>query len=221
MNYKSMILYSVIVLCALSCSGQNESKPKVEDSKDSELKMIYSSQLYGWNDDGSLELKDSTETQGIFIQNSFPKGDRYVHPSGRDYGAAVFWARIVNHTDTPVEIHISFPADSFLIPPLPGAFFKLFLPPDIMTVERESMYNYGAEGLRAFLDSNLYKSTKLDTLLNPGDEHLFYISMVAQNSSGVLRNGLVLKEEGLFYNINIIPHYEDVYIPCGNIEIKN
>jgi hypothetical protein len=167
---------------------------------------------YTWID---TEVKYSDSTgKSIIIQNSLPKGDRYIDPSGKISAYGIFWTRVINETTTPLELTINFPADSFTIPTLPDSYLKLFLPPGTMTLDKESSYNFGVTDLKSFLDTGLNKPTMLQRTINPKEECIFYIG--ALPGAGC-RAGLVLKEQGLFYRINIIP---DLLIPCGQIVFK-
>ena len=167
---------------------------------------------YQWID---TEVKYSDSTgKGIIIQNSLPRGDRYIDPAGRISAYGIFWTRVINETTTPLELTINFPADSFAIPNFPDDYLKLFLPPDTMTLDKESQYNFGATGLESFLDTGLNKPTILQRVINPKEECLFYIGALPGAGS---RSSLVLKEQGLFYRINTIP---DLLIPCGKVVFK-
>lgn len=92
----------------------------------------------------------SATSNGITIQNSFPKGDRYTDPNGKAIGYAVFWTRVMNETASPLDLSINFPADTLAISGEPVSYVKVFLPPDKMTMDKESLYNYGATGLTSF-----------------------------------------------------------------------
>lgn len=104
--------------------------------------------------DTETRYTDSTGIN-IIIQNSIRRaggsldstGQRgYTDSAGKKFGYAIFWTRIINETATPIELAINFPADSFAIYPSPNSYLKLFLPPDTMTLAKESLYNYGATG---------------------------------------------------------------------------
>jgi hypothetical protein len=167
---------------------------------------------YQWID---TEVKYSDSTgKGIIIQNSLPRGDGYIDPTGKPSVYGIFWTRVINETTTPFELTINIPADSFAIPTSPGDYLKLFLPTDTMTFDKESLYNFGVKGLNSFLDGSLNKPTILQRTINPKEEYAFYI--LAIPGAGC-RSALVLKEQGLFYRINLIP---DLLIPCGQIVFK-
>ena len=122
--------------------------------------------------------------------------------------------RVINETTTPFELTINFPAHLFAIPAAPDLYLKLFLPPDTMTHEKESVYDFGATGLKSFLDTGLNKPTTFQRTINLNEECLFYIG--ALPGAGC-RAAFVLKGQDLFYRINIVP---DLLIPCGQIVIK-
>ena len=127
---------------------------------------------------------------------------------------------VINETETPLELTINFPADSFAIPPSPDSYLKLYLPPDTMTLEKQSFYNYGVTDLKSFLDTGLNKPTMLQRTINPKEECLFHIVALSFQSGGMVRAGLVLKEQDLFYRISIIPHFDSALFPCGQIVFK-
>ena len=75
-----------------------------------------------------------------------------------------------------------------------------------MTLDKESLYNYGVTGLKSFLDTSLNKPTMLQRTINPKEACLFYIAaLYNQGVDGVVRAALVLKEQDLFYRISIAP----------------
>lgn len=165
-----------------------------------------------------------TDSTGIVvtIQNSGPRGEPYAHPSGKTFGKAIFWTRVINETDTPLELIINFPADSFAIPPLPDSYLKLYVLPDTMTYEKLTFYNHGVSttDLKSFLDTGLNKPTMLQRTINPKEECFFHIVALSFQSGGMVRAGLVLKEQDLFYRISIIPHFDSALFPCGQIVFK-
>jgi len=188
--------------------------------------------------DYKLATTDSeTASQGVIIQNSFPKGDRHTDSRGKTFGIAIFWTRVINETATPLELTINFPADSLAILSSPDSYLKIFLPPDTMTLDKVWLYNYGVTGLRSFLDTGLNKPTMLQRTINPKEECLFYIGVLRyqvpnqapgtrraglhQASGGVIRTGLVLKEQDLFYRISITGELDSALFPCGQIVFKN
>jgi len=160
-----------------------------------------------------------TTESTIRIQNSFPKGgQRYRGPDGRDFVYAIFWTRVVNETPLPVELTLHFPADSFFVPSSPGTYFKILMPPDTMTPDKEPLYDYGMKDLRAFLDAGLNRPTGLKQTLRSKKERLFYVVvLVNQGVEGAIRTGLVLEKQDLFYTI-LRP--VSASIPCGEAVFK-
>jgi hypothetical protein len=162
--------------------------------------------------------------KGVIIQNSFPRagGDadekcRYTDSAGKKYRYAIFWTRVVNETDTLLELAINFPA----ILPSPYSHIKLFLPADTMTIEKESLYNYGITGLKSFLDTDFNNGT-LKRTIKPNEESLLYIVLLSPlyHVGGTLRTGLILEGQNLFYKISIAPNFDSALIPCGKIVFK-
>jgi hypothetical protein len=88
-----------------------------------------------------------------------------------------------------------------------------------MTLDMQSMYNYGYEiaDLRSFLDISFSKPTMLKRTINPKEECLFYVVMLIHvPDNGPIRAGLFSKEQDLFYKMSIDPFGSQV-IPCGQI----
>ena len=173
--------------------------------------------------DTEFKYSDSTG-KGVIIQNSVPRagGDadekcRYTDSTGKNYRYAIFWTRVINETATPLELTINFPA----ILPSPYSHIKLFLPADTMTIDKESLYNYGITGLKSFLDTDFNKAM-LKITINPKEESLFYIVLLSPlyHVGGTVRTGLVLKEQDLFYRISILPHFDSALFSCGQIVFK-
>ena len=161
-------------------------------------------------------------TKGIIIQNYGKKGNGFLDSTGKNgyndsagknFAYVIYWTRVINETATPLELKINFPADSLVIPNQPHAYVKLFLPQNNMTLDKEPLYDYGLTGLKSFLDTNFYKPTMLQRIINPKEECLFYVVMIADGYNGTSRAELVLKEQNLFYKINML----DSLIPCGHI----
>ena len=162
-----------------------------------------------------------TNTNGIVIQNSFPKGGPYTGSTKKNfnYSHLVFYTRVVNETETPLELTINFSADSIPIPHSPDTFVKLFLPSDTMTHDKQSLFSYGVTELESF-----DKPTRFQKTIGPNEECLFYVVAIfyqtratAQNQQrGGNRAELVLKGQDLFYRMP--PQIDS--LPCGQIISK-
>ena len=159
-----------------------------------------------------------TTSNGITIQNSFPKGGFYPGPTKKyfNYSYLVFFHRITNKTANPVEIEVNFSGDSTAIPNSTDTFMKLILPQDTMTLEKESLISYGVTELET-LDS----STNFHKLLNPEEDCLFYtVAIFYQTKAdewnqerGGNRAEFALKDQNLFYSIP--PQNNSLF--CGTI----
>jgi hypothetical protein len=172
-------------------------------------------------------INDRTESKEVIIQNSLPKGGvaingkrGYTDPTGKSHGFGIFWTRIINQTATQLEVKIYFPADSFAISSAPNSYFKLLLPPDTMTLDKQSLYNYGykTSDVRLFLDTSFNKPTVLRRKINPDEECLLYVIMLIHvPDNGEIRTGFVLKEENLFYRVSIAGQLDSSLFSCGQI----
>jgi hypothetical protein len=114
----------------------------------------------------------------------------------------VSWTRVINEAATPLELTINFPADSFRVL-LPDAYMKVSLPPDTMTQEKETLFDYAATGLKCFYNTVLHTPTMLQRIISPEEAYVFYIVVLRhKGAGGVPRGGLVLKEQDLSYKID-------------------
>lgn len=162
-----------------------------------------------------------TTSNGITIQNSFPKGGPYPGPTKKNfnYSYLVFFSRVVNETDTPLELTLNFSADSIAIPYSPDTFVKLFLPPDTMTMSKQYLFSYGITELESFDNP-----TRFQTTINPGAECLFYVVAIFYQTSATARDQqrggnraeLVLEGKDLFYRMP--PQINSLF--CGHILSK-
>lgn len=159
-----------------------------------------------------------TESNGVIIQNSFPKGGPYTGAIKKhfNYSYLVFFTCVINETGNPLEITINFSADSIQIPNSPNTFVKLFLPPDTMTLDKQNLFSYGITDLGAF-----DKPTRFHKTVNPKEDCLFYVvAIFYQTKAGTWsqerggnRAEFVLKGQSLFYRM--IPQVD--FLSCGNI----
>ena len=148
----------------------------------------------------------------------------YTDSTGKFFGYLIFFSRVVNETATSLELTLNFPASL----PSPYTNLKLFLPPDTMTLYKESLFNYGVTDLISFLDNSFNKPTMLQRTINPKEECLFHIVAIwskfdgrPSKFGGVARAELVLKENDLFYRITgMTSQLDSALIPCGNIIYK-
>ncbi|KAA3626940.1 MAG: hypothetical protein DWQ02_20145 [Bacteroidetes bacterium] len=183
------------------------------------LLLSTSSFVKGQNID--IDWYSETTSNGVIIQNSFPKGGPYKGPTTEhfNYSYLVFFSRVINETGKPLELDIHFSADSIAIPNSPGTFVKLFLPPDIMTLDKRSLFSYGVTELESFNES-----TSFERKLNPGEDCLFYVVAIFYQTNadawnqerGGNRTELVLKGQDLFYKMP--PQIDSLH--CGHIIFK-
>lgn len=192
-----------------SANIKNHQSTTVEDI----AKYLYSDTLY-----------TTSSGKGITIQNSLPKGGmlepdgtQYADKSGKTYAIVVFWTRIVNETDSPIEISINFPADSLAIFSSPASYVKLFLPSDKATFDKLASFNYGITGLKSFLDSNMHRETRLKKKIMPNEESIFYVATLSYEAAGKARGAFFLQDQELFYRMSVMPHGSGT-IPSGEIK---
>lgn len=156
-------------------------------------------------------------SNGIRIQNSFPKGGPYTGPTTAhfNYSYLVFFTRINNEREEPIEVVVNFSADSIPIPNSPDTYVKLFLPPDTMTMDKRGLFSYGVTELESF-----GQSTRFYRKVNPKEDCLFYFVAIFYQtkagewqSRGGNRAELILNGQDLFYRLR--PQIDEMR--CGEI----
>lgn len=218
---KCLILLITVTLGLTSCGQGNKSTP-VEVSKELEKSMtvlnadsqIVSDVPSEKSVDTRFDYVDSTG-QKLVIENSYPRGGlKYTAPLGEEYVYAVFWTRITNETNSPFEFKMEFFEDSYELPSSPGRVFKLFIPSNTLTPEKEYLFNYGLD-LDKYLDENFRKQTNIERTIGPkGSSGFYVVALFNQGINGTLRTGLKINNGKLSYQVN------DRTIDCGEINLK-
>jgi hypothetical protein len=224
---KTLILLTMATAGLYSCGQTQTNSPK--DNIKSEAKDIVTSP--GSNDPNIHTKYEYTDSIGkrLVIQNSVSWGGiKYTDLNGEIYTYAIFWTRIINETDNPLQLKIDFPVDSYEVPSLPGKYFKILVPPDTMIIDKEPLFNRGVTDLKSFLDNNIHKSSSLKRTINPKESSGFYVIILClvEGAHGTMRTGLSLKVQNLFYRIKVDgsksnSKSSDKEIHCGSINLKN
>jgi hypothetical protein len=220
MKYVHAYALFLMFVFGTSCGGQNKTDLTKENSK-SESKDILTFVHTKY------EYTDSIGKR-LIIQNSYPRGIKYTDPNGKEYSKFIFWTRIINETDNPLELKIDFPVYSYEVPSLPGKYFKVLVLPDTMTVDKEPLHDYGITDLKSFLDNNIHKPSSLKRTTNPKESDGFFVAILFDKGVfGPIRTGLNIKGQNLFYKVT---RYEskpggalvdEKEINCGSINLKN
>jgi hypothetical protein len=101
-----------------------------------------------------------------------------------------------------------------------------------MTLDKIPLFNYGLTGLDSFLDKNIHKPSSLKRTINPKESIGFYVVKLGLVSEGprgagdILRTGLSLKGQDLFYRVSVYngtapSSISEKEINCGSINLKN
>ena len=164
--------------------------------------------------------------KSLIIQNSLPKGGSYTDPNGKEYFNVIFWTRIINETDNPLELKIDFPVDLYEVAELPGKYYKVLVPADTMTLDKFPLLNYGLTDIKSFLDNSDHKlPSSLKRNINPKESSGFYVVILCDNGvAGPFRTGLSIKGQNLFYRISRYDKHsllDEKEINCGSINLKN
>jgi hypothetical protein len=175
---KYVLIYTLFLMSVFhtSCGQSQTNVPK--DNIRSETKDVATSP-------GSNEKYHTKYTytysngKSLIIQNSFPRGGLYIDPNGNKYAKAIFWTRIINETDNPLELTIDFSGDSYEFPGSVGSsvsgFFKIILPSDTMTRDKEDLYSYGLTDLDSLIVNSIHKPSSLKRTINSKKSTRFYV----------------------------------------------
>lgn len=125
-------------------------------------------------------------------------------------------------------MQIDFPAEPYEVPALPGKYFKLLLPPDTMTLDKESLQDYGMKDLESFLNKNSHQATSLKRTIHPKESSGFYaVILFDKGVPGPTRTGLSIKGQNLYYKVtryDSTPAHalvDEKEINCGSINLKD
>ena len=163
-------------------------------------------------------IYSETASNGVIIQNSYPKGGPYKGPIKKYFNVSnlIFYTRVINETGNPLELTVHFSADSIAIPNSPNTFVRLFLSPDTMTLDKRNLSNYGVTTELESFD----QSTRFQRKLNPNEDCLFNVVAIFYqtkagewNERGGNRAELVLKGQDFFYRMP--PQIDSLH--CGHI----
>ena len=155
----------------------------------------------------------------VKIFNSLPKGGgRYIDSGGTNYSYVIFWNRLINESDNPLELVMYFPDSLFAFFPSKDSYIRLFLPPDTMTVDKIHLFDYGFENLKPFLDKRFNTPPFIQKTIPPQSNSMFYIVVLFHKVQDSTRSSLVLNENDLFYNIRVGENA--TMIPCGHLLFK-
>ncbi|MEM9299161.1 MAG: hypothetical protein AAGA64_12335 [Bacteroidota bacterium] len=162
----------------------------------------------------TINWYSESTSNGISIQNSPPKGGRYPKDVDDLYNCSylVFFTRITNEGESPINLSLELSASNFFIPQSPNTFVALSLPSDKMTLEKVNEFTYGLSNFDPLAKSSEHLET-----LKPYEDFLFYVvAFFYQTEDGEWseerggnRAQLTLKGQELFYDmppqINSLP----------------
>lgn len=170
--------------------------------------------------DTEATYSDAAENT-LHVTNSLPKGGgTYTDASGKTYSYVVFWYRLVNESDLPMEFTINIPAEPLGIFPNPEAYARIVLPPETMTAEKIDAFDYGLTDLKGFLDADFDQASRLQKTLQPKETYYFYVSLLFFQAWGTTRASLILEDQDLFFSLRMLPKEDTVRIPFGKLVFK-
>lgn len=200
----------MLVLCA-SCKGQNKAEAQ-KNSIEPGTKDVVTSTGSNGSYHTQYAYADSDDRR-VIIQNSYPRGELYTDPEGQQYTKVIFWTRIINETNNALKLAIDFSGDAYEIPASAESpvvrYFKLIIPPDTMTSDKEGLRNYGLN----FDPANFGKPSSLNRTVNPNDSSGFFVlklykiseedrALVKRGGGGATRAGFSVKGQDVFWTLN-------------------
>ena len=217
---KKSIFIFIATVGLISCKLHNKSKQNevnIETLR-SEKKVQNDIDLYSKN-----EYTDFNGNQ-IIIENGYPRGGiKYTDTKGNVYSYVVFWTRINNKTDNPLELNFDLPINLYKISNLPGKYFKVLVPAYNILPGKIPLINHTT--LKSFLDTNIDKPSSFKRMINPNETSGFYSIMLilTLEGTGMVRTELSLKGQNLFYKIlrySKTTLIDEKEIHCGTINLK-
>ncbi len=205
-----LILLIIMSTGLFSCGQKNKSQNKItadieklDSIKITENKKPQADNLKRFIDT-EYKYIDTIIGKSLIIQNSLPKGGlEYTAPNGKRYVYAIFWTRIINEADNPIELAIDVHATSFLRIDSPNNYFKIFVPNKRINFDKLSLLNFGIGDLGAILDDKLQKASSLQRTISPKNASSFYIiTLFSHGLDSPVRAGLSIKEGNLLYTVN-------------------
>ena len=225
MKYLQVYTFFLGLVICTSCKGQKKTySPKENSKSETKDRVAYP----GSNDPNIPTRYEYTDSIGkrLIIQNSLSRGIKYTDPNGKKENKVLFWTRITNETENPLELNIDFPVE-YEVPSLPGRYFKILLPSDTMTLDKEPLPDYGITDLKSFLDNNIHKPSSLKRTINPKESGGFYVAILFDKGViGPFRTGLSIKGPNLFYKVTRyagkqgLLFVDEKEINCGSINLN-
>ncbi|MBO9566193.1 MAG: hypothetical protein J7621_25690 [Niastella sp.] len=224
---KYVFIYTLFLMYVFHTScGQNQTEVKKNIIRSKTKAKVTSPGFKGPDIHSRYEYTDAVGKR-LIIQNSFSRGIEYTDPHGKKVNKVLFWTRITNETENPLELNIAFPIE-YEVPSLPGRFFKILLPSDTMTLEKEPLPDYGITDLKSFLDNSIHKPSSLKRTINPKESSGFYFAILFDYGVvGPFRTGLSIKGQNLIYKVTRYTGkqgatlVDEKEINCGSINLKN
>lgn len=167
--------------------------------------------------DSKIKLTDSRRNS-VMVTSSLPKGGGVVYQNGVKYGYVVFWTRMSNQSENPMELRLKFPDVTFF--KSPESYVKIVLPRESMNSEKEQLFDYGLTNLQSILNDESKQLSILNKKISPNEDYFFYVTVFIHiDGSGSARAKFELKDTELFYKISM--GSDTVLIPCGSLVFKN
>jgi hypothetical protein len=218
----------LIFIALISCGKDRRSTPNAVSTKIVEpvenkiiSKPLNSKEDYKEFIDTKFEYTDSTN-KTVTIENSLPRGGlNFTDKFKKDHVYFIFWSKITNETDSSFELQLEFSSDLYELSSSSNNYFKIVFPTEKMEIDKVSLFDYGLSNLKSTLDNRLENSNTLKTTINSNETSAFYVIILFKKSiDGIVRTGLSLKDNKLYYKVNNKEIYSGTY-NIKNLQLKN
>lgn len=167
--------------------------------------------------DSEVKYTDS-KGNSVAFTHSFPRGGGVVQKDGEKYPYFIFWTRVFNQSDTPVELKVQFPEVAFFRSP--ESYLHIVLPKEKMSLDKVQVFDYGLTDLQAIFNDESNQLGVLQKKIQPNEDCIFYTAVfIHMEGSGSARAKFEWKDKELFYKIAI--GSDGAVIPCGSLQFIN
>lgn len=154
----------------------------------------------------SLDTKhEFTDGSGnkVIVRNSYPRGGQWIKDvNGTRYIYAVFWSQVQNSTHQDLGLEIAFPNRSLFLSELPDRSFRILVPSDVYTKEKDPLENYGLD-VEKYMHSQIETGKQFMLTIKPGETRgMYFVVLFNKGVDGTLRAGLEFVDDKIQYRVN-------------------
>lgn len=139
----------------------------------------------------------------VIVRNSYPRGGQWIKDvNGTRYIYAVFWSQVQNSTHQDLGLEIGFPNRSLFLSELPDRSFRILVPTDVYTKEKDALENYGLD-VEKYMQSQIETGKQFMLTIKPGETRgIYFVVLFNKGIDGTLRAGLEFVNDKIQYRVN-------------------